>query len=126
MGTTKGRVVLSGNPVHSLDLAQLVYDKHQSDGAASLLLSLEEHDWAITGPKIAPCLAKHKEAEALSKAAEEAYRVRDAMLTEINAIVKDSKTLLKGKYVNNPKKLGEWGFVVDDTPKAKKKAAPKG
>ena len=27
-----------------------------------------------------------------------------------------SKKLLKGKYVDNPKKLGKWSYDVDDTP----------
>ncbi|UAY52477.1 hypothetical protein [Ferruginibacter albus] len=118
---TKGRVVLSTNARESLKLAENVYTKHQADGNASILLSLEDGlDWAVTGPKINTCLAKHEEAEQLAKDAEKAYRDRDAMLTEINGIVIASKNLLKGKYTNNPKALGDWGFVVDDTPKAKK------
>jgi len=35
--------------------------------------------------------------------------------------VKASRDTLVGVYNSNPKKLGDWGFVVNDTPQAKKK-----
>lgn len=118
--TTKGRINLSANIRESLALAQKVHEKHRADGAASILGELDDLDWAVTGPTIDPCLAKHEEAESLSRQAEEAYRIRDAMLADINEIVRASKNILKGKYTKNPKALGDWGFTVDDTPKAKK------
>ena len=54
---------------------------------------------------------------------EEAYRNRDALLAPIDDIVRGSSAYLKGKYSKNPKKLGDWGYPVDDTPKVKKKKA---
>lgn len=51
---------------------------------------------------------------------EEAYRDRDLVLPEIIEILLVSKSLLKAAYSKKPKKLGEWGFTVDDTPKTKK------
>ncbi len=118
--TTKGRVTISANARESLALAKSVYTKHLADADKSVLLALDGLDWAVTGPKIDPCLAKHEEAETLSRKAEEAYRQRDASLAEIIEIVRASKNLLKGKYSKNPKALGDWGYQVDDTPPVKK------
>lgn len=117
---TTGRIEISANVIEGLKLAQLVYDKHLADGARSILSELDGLDWAVMGPKIAPCLANHKEAEALTKKAEELYLKRDADFAGIQEIVRASKNILKGKFTKNPKALGDWGFTVDDTPKPKK------
>lgn len=117
---TTGRIEISANVTDALTLAQKVYDKHQADGSKSILSELDGMDWAVVGPTIAPCLANHTEAEALSKKAEELYLLRDAAMVTITEIVRASKNILKGKFTKNPKALGDWGYTVDDTPKAKK------
>jgi len=120
--TTKGRVLISRNPEDLLKLADKVYQKHVIDGTRSELNNLDEtkYDWSKAGPTIAPCLALHDNAEKLKGEMEKAYRERDALLGAIDLHVKGSCTYLKGKYTN-PKKLSEWGFEIDDTPKASKK-----
>jgi hypothetical protein len=118
---TKGRVDIPKNIEEYLTLAQKVFDKHLSDGDASLLHNLDGMDWKVTGAKIAECLRKHQEAEDYKRKMEEAYRERDLTLPEIQEILRASKSLLKAAFSKNPKKLGEWGFTVDDTPKVKKK-----
>ena len=117
---TKGRVRISGNARELLNLAKTVYEKHVADGTASPLLTLDELSWAITGPKVSKCLDKHNESEELGRKMEDAYRQRDAMLVEINEIIRASKLLLKARYLKTPKKMGGWGFKVDDTPKKSK------
>lgn len=117
---TKGRVEIPRNLEEHLDLAQTVYDKHLADGDASLLKNLADYDWAIVGPKIDACLAKHKEAEDFKRKMDEAYKERDLIFPEIDEAVRASKAMLKGIFTKNPKKLGDWGFTVEDTPKAKK------
>lgn len=122
--TTKGRVVISRNPEAALKLADSVFTKHVADGATSELKNLDSmFNWDVTGPTIATCLAFHNQAEALKSQMEETYRKRDTLLVVIDDLVRGSSTYLKGKYSKNPKKLGEWGYPVDDTPKAKKKIA---
>ena len=121
---TSGRVVVPTNPAELLALAAKIYAKHVADGAASPLKAMVDYDWAADGPKIAPCLANHTDAEAAAKKAEEAYRQRDVDLPAIKAIVKNSAGLLKKINAKNPKKLGDYGFVVDDTVQVKK-AKPK-
>jgi hypothetical protein len=118
---TKGRVDIPKNIEENLTLAQKVFDKHLFDGDASLLNNLDGMDWKVTGNKIAECLRKHQEAEDYKRKMEEAYRDRDLALPEIQEILRASKSLLKASFPKNPKKMGDWGFTVDDTPKVKKK-----
>lgn len=125
MATTKGRVLISRNPEELLKLAGNVYKKHVADGTASDLngLDAETYDWSKVGPTIATCQDLHDLAEELKGKMEEPYRKRDALLLPIEEHVKGSSAYLKGKYAKQPKKLSNWGFEVDDTPKAAKKKA---
>lgn len=118
--TTKGRIAIPTNIVENLQLASKVYEKHQKDGASSILNNLDDMDWNTTGANVDLCLQKHLEAEELKRKMEEAYRTRDLYLPQINELLRASKGLLKGVFSKNPKKLGEWGFSVDDSPKVKK------
>ena len=117
---TIGRVVIPRNPHDLLALAAKIYAKHISDGPTSPLKVMVDFSWAEDGPKINPCLAKHDEAEAAAKKAEEAYRQRDVDMPTINAIIKNSAAVLKGIYAKNPKRMGEYGFTVDDSIQVKK------
>ena len=118
---TKGRVKLPKNAKELLDLGNLVLQKHIADGTTSLLANLTGNDWTATGPKIAIALAKHLEAEDYKRKMEDAYRERDKDMPEIDEILRASAALLKAVYRQNPKKLGDWGFNVDDSPQAKNK-----
>jgi hypothetical protein len=120
---TKGRIIIPQNVEEGLQLAQKVYEKHTQDGASSLLNNIEGYSWAEVGGKIETCLKKHLEAEELKRKMEEAYRERDLIAPEVMTILRASASLLKAVYSKNPKKLGEWGFSVDDTPKVKEKKA---
>jgi len=120
------RIVIPTNVGALLKLATLIFKKHQADGAASPLNALADYKWSDLGPNIALALAKHDEAEELSRRAEQAYRDRDKLMGDIPGLVRSSRDLLKGVYKKTPKKLGEWGFEVNDTPRASKPVAPKG
>ena len=117
---TSGRIVIPRNPADLLALAKKIYEKHQADGAASPLNAMQDYSWATDGPKVAPCTQNHTQAEFHTKKAEEFYRDRDIDYPTIKAIVQNSASVLKGIYAKNPKKLGDYGFVVNDSPAAKK------
>jgi hypothetical protein len=120
---TTGRIVIPSNAGDKLKLADKVFQKHLADGATSKLLALNDHDWNVTGPTIAIAQQQHETAEQLTKKAEELYKARDLALAEITGALKASAKLLKGAFSKNPKRLGDYGFVVDDskqTPKGKK------
>lgn len=124
MPVKRGSVAIKRNPGLLLELAGGIYTKHQQDGASSPLKSLVDNNWEVTGPKIAVCLQNHQKAEELKRQMEIAYQERDKVLGEIEDIVRNSAALLKGIYRNTPKKLGDWGFEVNETVTTKKTPAP--
>ena len=123
--TTKGRVDVPKTPKDGFELAAKIYQKHLADGKTSELHNLDGVSWDVVGPTIAAGLAHNTEAERLKGLMEAEYRLRDAAFVAVDDINRASATYLKGKYAKNPKKLTEWGFGVDDSPRAKpaKKAA---
>lgn len=120
MSKTVARVVIPTNPADLLALAKSISDKHIADAANSPLNALVDNKWSTTQPFIAPAQAKHIEAEFYKKKMEEAYRERDKHIDEIEESVKSSRDVLVGINKKNPKVLGQWGFVVNDTVKATK------
>lgn len=125
MARTKGRVVKPKNTKEGLELAAKVYQKHQADGAASELKGLEGYSWDSVGPEIGKAIAFHNKAEELRAEMEALYRLRDLAFGPIQEITNISSTYLKAKFSKTPKKLGEWGYNVDDTAPVKKAKAEK-
>jgi hypothetical protein len=123
MPVKRGSVAIKRSPEQLLKLGGDIYTKHQSDGAASLLKSLVDNDWDVTGPKISACTENHRKAEDFRRQMELAYQERDKVLAELEDIVRNSAALLKGIYRNSPKKLGDWGFEVNETTPTPKKPA---
>jgi len=122
---TTGRVMIPENPADFLKLAKTIYDKHVALGAASPLNTVADYDWNAEGPKIQICTQDHEDAEQYAKDAENAYRRRDINLKPLRAMVKNGAALLKSANSKNPKNLGDWGIVVDDTVQVKKTTTPK-
>jgi len=123
MSRTRGRVVLTQNPKENLEIAKKIYAKHQELGASSPLLILEDVDWATIAPKIDVGLEAHTQAEYHKAEMEKQYAARDLQMPDVNKAVKQSIALLKASFGDNPKKLGDWGVQVDDSPKGKKPKA---
>ncbi len=121
MGTRKGRIKIPSNIGKKLELAAKILAKHNADGEASKLNLLPDMDWSKMGPIIESAKTKHAEAESCKWHMEQAYRDRDLLLPAIRSSLSNSRDLLKAIYPDNPKRLGEYGLKVDDTPKAPKK-----
>ncbi len=115
MNRTVGRISISRNPAELLQLATRVYQKHQAEGENSPLRNLDGIDWTVVGPMIERALELHNDAEALKGQMEQAYRERDLLVAPIEGAVKASRNLLKALNQQNPKRLCDWGFQVDDS-----------
>ena len=115
MNRTEGRIAVSRNIEDVLNLADSVYKKHQADGPASPLLNLDGISWGVVGPTLPKAMELHKEAERLKNQMEKAYRERDLLIPLIEEAVKASRNLLKALNRKNPKRLTDWGFVVNDS-----------
>jgi hypothetical protein len=121
MKKTTVRVNIPRNTEQLLALAQRIYSKHTELGTKSPLNTMVSNSWTQNGDSIAECLAFHQQAEEAKRTMEELYRKRDALLAGVKESVKASRDILVGVYRDAPKTLGEFGFDVDDTPKAAKK-----
>lgn len=117
MKTNNIRIVIPTNVGALLNLASRIFNKHLSDGPNSPLYALTEDSWDEHGPKIQEALAKHNEAEEYMRKAEQAYRERDRLFGDVDGLVKRTRDLLKAIFKKIPKKLGEWGFEVNDSPR---------
>jgi hypothetical protein len=94
-----------------LRLADQIYTKHTELGANSPVDSL---DWANLATKITQAQEKHDQAEQMRKSAENLREERDNLMADIIIGVRKSRDLLKVKYGNDTRQLGEFGFIVDD------------
>jgi hypothetical protein len=116
----KMRVDIPRSPKGILELSNKIFIKHAADAAASPLNFLQDIDLAIEQNKAANALIKHNEAENLRLQMEQAYKERDLLMRNTITVVKNSRDLLTGIHRENMKRLGDWGFTVDHSPKAKK------
>ncbi|MBL0326523.1 MAG: hypothetical protein IPP61_15285 [Cytophagaceae bacterium] len=112
----KIRIMIPTNVQEVLELAEIINAKHATDGEASPLNTLQYMNLTGMGPKVTACQQQHLKAEELRRQMELAYRERDVMLNPIAETIKASRDLLMGVYRSQPKRLGEWGFKVSDSP----------
>ncbi len=113
---TKVRVSIPANVQEAIELAGMVRTKHEADGANSPLKTLQDNNWTDISEKLDACEQQHLKAEELRRQMELAYRERDALFKPISETLRASRDLLMGVYRAQPKKLGEWGFRVSDSP----------
>jgi cell division protein ZapA (FtsZ GTPase activity inhibitor) len=113
----KVRVKISTNPEELLKLAELVAKKHRELGSKSPLTAL---DWDIQADNVGKALELHRQAKEYERLAEQAHEQRNALVTPLDDLLKQTRDLLKALYRAEPRKLGEFGFEVDDTPRKKK------
>ncbi|TAF74097.1 MAG: hypothetical protein EAZ53_10265 [Bacteroidetes bacterium] len=106
------RVKLGKNPEETLNLAKLVAEKNQLLGPASPLNTL---NWNMQMVNIDRALELHKQAKEYQRMAENAHEQRDILVGPLDDLLKQSRDLLKAVYRHEPKKLGEFGFTVNDT-----------
>ena len=105
------KISISKNPKELLNLGDRVYDKHQDDAKASVLSSLE---WDSVGPEIKSGLDLHEKVKGMERELEALYEERDAIVEKVKDQVLRSRDILKGIHRSDLKRLGDWGFDVDN------------
>jgi hypothetical protein len=113
----KPRIPIPTNPGEIIDLASSIEEQHTALGKASPLAMLE---WDIVSPQIKDASAVQKQIDKISKELEKLTQRRNNLLDPIGEFVRSSRDILSGVYRSEMKKLGDFGYVVDDSPKAKK------
>ena len=126
MAARKPRIVIPRNPDELIKLLKLVLDKHAADGASSALKDVE---MSPLGAMTATADKENKDGEAFRKKAETCTELRDQALglhtksieagTALFILLKVRDTLA-ARFKGQEQKLGDWGFTVDASPKAKK------
>ena len=120
MASGRPKVVIPSNVQQLLELARLIYEKHQADGATSVLNGLQNVSWTTLGPTIQACLDQHLLAESTASQREEAYEARELLLPDILNAVKASRDLLLGAFAGTPRRIGDWGFQVSSASRGPK------
>ena len=109
------RIPLPVDPSEAIALLAAVRKKHADQGDASPLKGME---WE----EIDPDLTAAKEQDALSDQsylnAEKATRERNRHMPAVNDALRSARDVLLGLYRSNPKKAGDFGFTVNDSPRA--------
>jgi hypothetical protein len=131
------RINIPTNVDELLKLIENIIDKHQEDGAES---KLNVVDMKRLDDLFQVAVQKNEESIKFRMKAEDAtqernnalgIKVKNAATASGNALylVTQIRDILLPIYKGNEKKLGEWGFSVDDNPKYKrsdtKKEPPK-
>ena len=107
------RIVIPNNFLQREKLMRDIYEKHLAEGVNSPLANFDVAGFAL---KMKEARVFHDDAEEKSKQAEDAYEKRDIRVTPSLREVRKWAQFLKQIYKTNPHELGNWGFVVDDSP----------
>lgn len=95
--------------------------KHDSfgPGTSPLTAFLDQNEIEINSDEadVNAAETKHDEAKQGEKDAEDLREDRDNLFDPVMANVLLMGQFLKGLFVKNPKELGHWGYVVDDSPR---------
>lgn len=109
------RIPIPVDPSETLRLLRKVMTKHGQLAAASPLAGLE---WDKIGPALDRAEAQDALSDQLYRDAEKATKERNLDMPAINGAVRAARDVLIGVYRSNPKKAGDFGFTVNDSPKA--------
>ena len=111
------RIDIPTGPGELIALADTIENKHDELGKDSPLSLL---DWSKVSPEIKEAVAAHKQIETLTRETEQLAQRRTNLVRELAQFVRQARDILAGVHRGEERKLSDYGFAVDDTPKAKK------
>ena len=127
MAARKPRIEIPSNPEELIALLEKVLAKHGKDAANSPLKDLA---MSPLGSLTAEAKKQHADGKDYSKKSETCTQARDLALGASKGAVERGtarfillqiRDTLMGRYKGEEQKLGDWGFSVDASPKAKSK-----
>lgn len=123
----KSRIVFPEEFKAVSDMFLEFYKKYKELGDKSPLnkfLKANEIDIAQDKADTDEAQIAHKEMGKADKAAEKFRKQRDTDFDPVFKDIRDIGQFLKSLFAKNPKKLGDWGFTIDDSPLPKKPKPP--
>ena len=129
MATPRPRIPIPGkkDPSGILALANMVLAKHQADGPASVIRGQLKTDLEAAAFDITEGVKDDAEAAALLKTLEEIFERRDNRAFAAHPLLQRTSKALQSEYgPKNLRRMGDHGYVVDDSPRPPKPpTAPK-
>jgi len=77
-------------------------------------------DWEDTSPQIKEATAVQDKVDKMGKELEKLTQRRNNLVAPLGEFVRSARDVLSGVYRAEMKKLGDFGFEVDDSHRAKK------
>ena len=115
------RVNIPTKPTDQIALLGKVVEKHNELAAQSPLSGLE---WSKINPALTDAKKHDDAATLLGKQLEKEYGARSVSMPQVTKALRAARDVLLGTYQDNPKTLGDFGYVVDDSPQAKPATTP--
>lgn len=120
----RGRVVYPSDFVGRVTAVSAFIDKHDSfaPGTSPLQPFLDENgiDLAANKLKVVDAKAAHDDFLTAEADKEQFREERDTLMAPVEGHLRGIGQFLVGLFPKTPKKAGQWGFVVDDSPQADK------
>jgi len=113
----KPRIPIPTNPGDIIKLAASIEAQHDELDKTSPLSML---DWEDTSPQIKEATAVQDKVDKMGKELEKLTQRRNNLVAPLGEFVRSARDVLSGVYRAEMKKLGDFGFRVDDSHKAKK------
>ena len=128
--TTTGRLAYPSEFTERVAIFRLLKDKYDTfvpPAISPLDAYLNQHGLSIAANTTAVDVAEdmHNKAKQLAQEAEDATQDRNNTWNPVMENLRAIGGFLISLYTNNPKELGDWGFIVDESPRAPKQVVSK-
>jgi len=109
------RMPIPDDPSEAIALLVSVKKRHTELGEASPLAALE---WDEIDPALATAATEDALSDKCYRDAEKATRERNVQMPAVGAALRAVRDVLLGTYRSNPKKAGDFGIKVNDSPRS--------
>ena len=108
------RITIPTDPTEIITLAKAIHDKHVALGDNTPLGGIK---WDDIAPRIAQAGGFDDDADRLRKESEQSREKRDNLVPDLSDLVRSARDILSGTYRSELRRLEDFGYSVDDTPK---------
>ena len=109
------RMPIPDDPSEAIRLLTTVREKHTELGTASPLAGLE---WGRIDAALGSAQANDALSDKCYRDAEKATKERNLQMPLVNEALRSARDVLLGTFRSNPKKAGDFGFTVNDSPRS--------
>lgn len=115
------RINIPTDPTEIITLAKAIHDQHVELAANSPLGAIK---WDKISPLITQAKGPDDDADRLRKESDQSREKRDNLVPSVTDLVRSARDILSDTYRSELRRLEDFGFGVDDTPKRNRTATP--